>query len=101
MANQQQEIYNNYLATFANVVKPVTVKNEWPILNDDEKMELTKETRRVGESYRTSVYKTTAGRIIEQEPIGNGWDNFYHTFENETDWRNFRKPMGMFHYLNT
>lgn len=100
MANQQSDIYNNYLATFADVVRPVFTKNEWPVLADGEKMELTKETRRVGESYSTRVYRTNAGRMIEQEPIGNGFNTFYHTFENEADWRNFRKPMGMFHYLN-
>jgi hypothetical protein len=101
MANQQTTIYNNYLATFADVVKPVVTKNEWPVMAEGETMELTKNTRRVGESYRTRVYKTSLGRIIEQEPIGNGWNTLYHTFENEADWWNYRKSMGMFHYMNT
>lgn len=101
MANQQQTIYNNYIATFADVVRPVTTKNECPVMAEGETMEEIRETRKVGESYRTSVYRTSLGRIFEQEPIGNGWNTLYHLFENETDWRNFRKPMGMFHYLNT
>lgn len=101
MANQQETIYNNYLATFADVVRPVTVKNEWPTMAEGETMEQVSETRKVGESYRTRVYRTSAGRIIEAEPIGNGWNNLFHTFETEKDWQNFRKPLGMFHYLNT
>lgn len=101
MSNQQQEIYNNYLATFADVVRPTTTKNAWPVKLDGEKFEKTDWTRKVGESYSTKVWLSSAGRVVEVEPIGNGWNNLFHTFETEQDWRNFRKPMGMFHYLNT
>lgn len=99
MAGQQEIIYNNYVKSFDHIVKP-EILTEWPQLAEGETMEKTDWTRKWGESYRTQVYKTSNGRIIEVETI-SWYKTLFAVFENHNDWFNFRRPMGMFHYLNT
>lgn len=99
MSGQQQTIYNNYLKQFESVVKP-EIFTEWPKLRENEKMEPSTRTRKCGESYNTRVYVTSEGRVIEEEAVSR-YKTLYFVFERDEDWWNYRKPMGMFHYLNT
>lgn len=99
MANQQEAIYQNYVETFKDVVKP-EIFTRWPEMAEGEEMELTTRTRKVGESYSTRVYVTSKGRVIEQETV-SWYKTLYYVFERDEDWWNYRKPLGMFHYLNT
>lgn len=99
MAGQQEAIYQNYVKTFDYIVRP-EVSDKLPEMRDGEEMELTTRTRKWGESYNTRVYITSHGRVIEVEVI-SWYKTLYAVFENKTDWMNFRRPMGMFHYLNT
>lgn len=107
MANQQQIIYNNYVATFANVVQPTVLpKGTWP-----EKLEGEIWTKECGRYCRTAkwaereygstaVYSTSTGRVIEFQSLHRGLSFIVAVFENEKDWLNFRRPMGMFHYFH-
>lgn len=101
MAGQQAAIYENYLKGFADVVNPTVYGyGKKPKNLAGETWTKTERTRKWGESYSTQVWISNLGRVIEKEQIlySNG-NIVYAVFENETDWNNYRKPMGMYHYL--
>ena len=99
MANQQLEIYDNYLKTFSKVVKPSVTEN-FPEALEDEEFELSTRYRKWGERSNTRVWFSSCGRVIEGEVIA-WYKTLYATFETKEDWENYRKPLSMFHYLYT
>jgi hypothetical protein len=111
MANQQSDIYNAYVErTERNNVNPgpcikgdaVFVELRANIADFDFSKPYSYTTNYWDNDSRTKVFKFDDGRIAEYAT-----DNSYFRtpllviFEQEEDWSNYQRAMGMFHYLYT
>jgi hypothetical protein len=106
MAGKQFEIYQNYVkATTANNVEPVQFENDeaWAFLKDNGIEFNNPDTYTVkffdgGRGARAWSLKD--GRVVEYAPGAFG-RVLLAVFAKAMDHVNYRRPMGMFHYLNT
>jgi hypothetical protein len=110
MAGQQQIIYDNY-------VKQVTARNVEPIVSEagvwPENLEGEEWTDRSRgkdamsnqwgdrEYGPVSVRTSNLGRVMEVQSIQRGMSFVVAVHRTREDYRNYRRPMGMFHYLST
>lgn len=104
MANKQQAIYDGYVKhTTANNVEPTKLNGEeaWAFLKENG-IEFSKPN-----SYTTNyfdggrgarVWNLKDGRVVEYAPGAFG-RVLLAVFDNVRDYLNYRRPMGMFHYL--
>lgn len=110
MAGQQQEIYDNYVkqATANNVAPIVGERGEWPEKLEgeiwtDRSMGKDAMTNRWGdrEYGPVKVYTSNMGRVMEVQSLQRGWTFIAAVHRTKDDYYNYRRPLGMFHYLNT
>ena len=109
MANQQQQIYENYVASVsAGNVEPMVYKRN----QDPEPVEgevWTESTGRDALSATYSdleygpvrVYTSNLGRVMERQSLMRGLFHRVAIHRTSEDHRNYRRTMGMFHYLYT
>lgn len=106
MAGKQWEIYQNYVKrTTANNVKPTR-------LDDDEARAFLREngiefdkpttytTKYFDGGHGARVWDLKDGRVVEYAPGAFG-RFMLAVFDRAIDHVNYRRPMGMFHYLHT
>ena len=110
MAGQQMAIYTAYKeSTERNNVEPVEVlkgdENVWSILKAEDvdfHKPYSHTTRYWDNDARTKVFKFADGRIAEYATTNTAIGTpLLAIFANHDDWFNYRRAMGMFHYLNT
>jgi hypothetical protein len=111
MANKQFEIYQAYKEqTERNNVKPgpcisgdaVFKELRANIADFDFHKPYSTTTRYWDNDARTKVFKYDDGRIAEYATTNSAIGTaLLVVFEKHEDWFNYRRAMGMFHYLNT
>lgn len=112
MANQQGEIYNAYVArTECNNVEPgPCIKGDTAVFAElranitdfDFSKPYSHTTRYWDNGPRTKVFKFDDGRVAEYATTNTAIGTaLLVVFEKRDDWFNYRRAMGMFHYLNT
>lgn len=109
MASAQQTYYDSY-------VKQVTANNVAPIVYEADQKQVDLEgevwTREEGRNALThrwgdreygpvTVYTSNLGRVMEIQSIRRGMSSIRAIHRTLDDYWNYRRPMGMFHYLYT
>lgn len=106
MAGQQFEIYQNYAkATTKNNVEPTQMEDEqgWDFLKAngiDFKNPTTYTTKFFDGGKGARVWRLNDGRVVEYAPGAFG-RALFAVFDKAIDHVNYRRPIGMFHYLYT
>lgn len=109
MTSAQETYYRGYVkkVTANNVAPIVGKRQEWPENLEGE--EWTKEEGKGCLSPKwgdyqygpTTVYTSNKGRVMEVQSLNGGLSFICAVHRTRDDFSSYRKPLGMFHYLNT